>query len=57
MSESRYKASLWQDGMEVASVDCPDRDTMLNEINHYALIYGQDGIVDIRIDNEPKPTA
>lgn len=38
---------LWQDGMMVACVEGPRRKA-LSEIRHYALMYGQDGPVEIR---------
>ena len=39
---------LEQDGMIVASVDCEDEETAMKEIQHYALMYCQDGEVEIK---------
>lgn len=39
---------LWQDGCVVASVEAYDRDLAEREIEHYALIYSQDGPVEIK---------
>ena len=38
---------LWQDGMIVAAVDCNDEELAKKEIQHYALVYSQDGPVKI----------
>jgi hypothetical protein len=48
----RYRAELWQDGMCVAAVDCPTEEAMRQEILHYALVYSQDGSVEIRIKED-----
>ena len=39
---------LWQDEMVVASVVSEDRASARREIEHYAMMYGQDGPVEIR---------
>lgn len=44
----RYKFDLIQDGMVVASVECEDEQRALADINHYAFVYGQDGLVEIK---------
>ena len=43
-----YRYKLIQDGMVVASVDAPTKELAEREINHYALMYGQDGPVEIK---------
>ena len=43
-----YQYGLFQDGLMVAAVDAPDKQRALAEINHYAMMYGQDGPVEIR---------
>jgi hypothetical protein len=45
MSERR---TLWQDGIEVASVTAQTAEDADREIAHYAMVYGQDGPVEIR---------
>ena len=45
MSEATFE--LWQDGIKVAVVIAP-RERAQAEIAHYALIYGQDGPVEVR---------
>ena len=44
----RHRFQLWQDGIMVAAVDCPNRYSALKEIAHYAGVYGQDGPVKIK---------
>lgn len=44
----RFVFELWQDGIKVAGVDAPNREDGLREIDHYAMVYGQDGPVEIR---------
>lgn len=41
----QYSAKLIQEGIEVAGVSGPDKEVVLREIFHYALIYEQDGPV------------
>jgi len=41
------KYELWQDGVMVASVEGEPEDAR-REILHYAMVYAQDGPVDIR---------
>ena len=44
---------LWQDGVMVASVEAATWEDAYREIDHYALMYAQDGPVTIRrIDPE-----
>lgn len=43
-----FDYGLFQNGMMVASVSAPTKEQALAEINHYALIYSQDGPVEIR---------
>lgn len=48
-----HEFEVWQDGIMVASAVCDDRGRALAEIMHYAMIYSQDGPVEIRgIDME-----
>ena len=42
------RAELWQDGMMVACVETSSRKDTEREINHYALMYAQDGPVTIK---------
>lgn len=42
-----YKYSLIQDGIVVASVGAPSEEQAKKEIDHYALMYSQDGPVKI----------
>ena len=44
----RYGYKLFQDGMEVARVEAPTEKQAWAEINHYAMMYGQDGPVMIK---------
>lgn len=43
-----YEFELWQGGIVVASVSAPSREEAEDEINHYAMMYRQDGPVEIR---------
>jgi hypothetical protein len=45
---TEHVAQVWQDGIMVAEVCSPDVDTMRREISHYAMMYRQDGPVEIR---------
>ena len=45
MGEKRYWAILYQDGIDVASVTGPSKESVDREINHYAMVYSQDGPV------------
>lgn len=47
MSNKIYRYKLIQDGMIVARVECPNEEQAKNEINHYAMMYQQDGPVKI----------
>lgn len=42
-----YRFELWQDGMVVAAVESYKKTFARNEIDHYALVYGQDGPIEI----------
>jgi ribonuclease BN (tRNA processing enzyme) len=53
----RFTAELWQNGVKVASVDCPDEDSMNREIVHYTLIYAEDGPVKIVISGDTRPKS
>lgn len=48
MSE-QHRFELWQGGLMVAAVESPDKDRALLEAGHYAMIYSQDGPVEIKI--------
>jgi hypothetical protein len=45
-------AELWQDGKMVAVVECDDEETTKREIMHYAMVYAQDGPVDVRFGQD-----
>ncbi len=50
-----YEYQLIQDGMVVATVFASTDARARNEIGHYALVYGQDGPVEIkRIESDGK---
>lgn len=51
MTNRRFRYSLWQDGIEVAAVDCPTIEAAQREIMHYAMMYSQDGECEIRGKN------
>lgn len=44
----KYRYDLIQDGLCVASVIAPKKSDALKDILHYALIYSQDGSVEIK---------
>ena len=48
MSTPEYCYELWQNDEFVASADSTDQQEAEREIQHYALMYGQDGPVEIR---------
>jgi hypothetical protein len=48
MSEDYASFEIWQDGMMVAG-GCGPRKQALSEAAHYALVYGQDGPVEVKI--------
>ena len=43
-----YEFELWQDGIMVASVVSKDREAAYRDIKHYAMVYSQDGPVEIK---------
>ena len=45
--KKRYTAQLKQDGIIVAEVDAPTKERAIKEIQHYAMVYSQDGDVEI----------
>lgn len=45
---SEYRISIWQDGIEVASVHGSDLDRVHAEAMHYAFVYAQDGPIEVR---------
>lgn len=47
MSNKRYIAQLKQAGIIVAKVDAPTEEQAIKEIQHYAMMYRQDGEVEI----------
>jgi hypothetical protein len=49
-----FKFQLWQDGIEVASVEAASSDDACREIMHYAMLYGRDGPCEIRGDGAEK---
>lgn len=44
----QWDYQLWQDGVMVAAVSAGNKEDALREINHYAMMYSQDGPVEIR---------
>lgn len=50
-----WGAELWQDGIMVASVSGPTEASVDREIQHYAMMYVQDGPVEIKF-KPPKPS-
>lgn len=44
----KYQYDLIQDGLCVASVIAPKKSDAFKDIQHYALIYSQDGPVEIK---------
>jgi hypothetical protein len=47
MKNKTYRYKLIQDGIVVAYVECSDDEKAQKDINHYALMYSQDGPVKI----------
>lgn len=43
----RHRYELWQDGLMVVMVEAPTAKQAKSEINHYAMIYGQDGPIKV----------
>lgn len=48
MKKQDYKAQLKQGGIIVASVEGSDKEAVEKEIQHYALMYSQDGEISIK---------
>lgn len=44
-----WEAELWQGGVMVAGVSAESEAEVRREINHYALMYSQDGPVETRV--------
>lgn len=47
MKNKRYIAQLKQGGIIVAEVDAPTEEEAIKEMQHYAMMYCQDGEVEI----------
>lgn len=47
MKQKTYQAKIKQGGILVVSVECIDKEQAEREIQHYALMYSQDGQVEI----------
>lgn len=47
-ADREYELSVWQDGMEVATVAGADFERVWREAMHYSLVYAQDGETTIR---------
>ena len=47
-SQKQWRAELWQEGVMMACVECRDKLDVEREIHHYALMYSQDGPVEIK---------
>jgi len=43
-----YVYEIWQGGMCIAKVVGNDRDQVINNASHYAMVYSKDGAVEIR---------
>lgn len=54
-----YEFEILQDGMVVASGSCANRDRAIAEAHHYAMMYGQDGPVEVifKTLNHPLPQS
>lgn len=48
MSRKDFTVEVWQGGMMVASATASDLKTARREGNHYAMMYSQDGPIEIR---------
>ena len=48
-----FRAEIWQDGAMVAAVEAPTYADMEREASHYAMIYGQDGPVEVYFSRPP----
>lgn len=48
-----FRAELWQGGIMVACVEGSDESSVQREINHYALVYSEDGPCTIKIHVPP----
>lgn len=49
MSEMSFVFSVEQDGMIVASGEAPTREEAEREASHYAMMYAQDGAVNVTV--------
>jgi len=56
VTDQRVEIEVWQDGMCVAGVSAPHEDAM-KEAVHYAMVYGQDGPVEVFMVKRGKRTA
>lgn len=52
--KKRYKAEIKQGGIIVASVDAPSKETAEREIQHYALMYSEEGPMEILRNYKPE---
>ena len=48
-----FRAEIWQDGMMVAVIETPTYADMEREASHYAMMYGQDGPVEVFFSRPP----
>lgn len=55
--EVEYEFEVWQDDAMMASVCCTDYATAKGEADHYALMYGQDGPVEVRMYEKRRITT
>ena len=46
--DKSFRAEVWQDGMMMAAVEGRNRKHVERDILHYAMVYGQDGPVQIK---------
>lgn len=47
MKNKRYIAKIKQDGIIVVEIDAPTKKRAIEEIQHYAMLYSQDGDIEI----------
>lgn len=55
--EVEYEYEVWQSDAWQAGGSCTDLDTARNEASHYALMYGQDGPVTVKLYEKREITA